>query len=41
VVCLVTGHGFKDPDSIRDAAARNASILIDPNELEAAILKIN
>jgi threonine synthase len=41
VVCLVTGHGFKDPDSIQAAAARNASALIDPNELEAAILKIN
>ena len=41
VVCLVTGHGFKDPDSILAAAARNASALIDPSELENAILKIN
>jgi threonine synthase len=41
VVCIVTGHGFKDPDSIRDAAVRNASVLIDPSELEGAILKVN
>lgn len=39
VVCLVTGNGFKDPDSIRNAAARNASLLVDPGELEDAILK--
>jgi threonine synthase len=39
VVCLVTGHGFKDPDSIRRAASRNAAVLIDPSELQDAILR--
>ncbi len=41
IVCLVTGHGFKDPDSIRQAAARNAAALIDPEEVEDAILRTN
>ena len=39
IVCLVTGHGFKDPDSIRRAAARNAAALIDPGELRDAVLR--
>jgi len=39
IVCLVTGHGFKDPDSIRRAAAQNAAALIDPGELQDAILR--
>jgi threonine synthase len=41
IVCLVTGHGFKDPDSIRQVAARNSSVLIGSSELEEAILGIN
>ncbi|MFZ0635260.1 MAG: pyridoxal-phosphate dependent enzyme [Candidatus Acidiferrales bacterium] len=39
IVCLVTGHGFKDPDSIRRAAARNTAVLIDLGELQDAVLK--
>jgi len=38
IVCIVTGHGFKDPDSIKIAAARNASALIDAGDLERSIL---
>lgn len=34
VVCLVTGHGFKDPDSITAAAALHPSDLITPEQLE-------
>ena len=40
VVCLITGHGFKDPDSIRAAAARNSAALLDPGDLEHSILKV-
>lgn len=39
IVCLVTGHGFKDPDSVRRAAAQNAAALIDPGELQDALLR--
>lgn len=38
IVCLVTGHGFKDPDSIRRAAKQHAAELIDAAELREAIL---
>ena len=34
VVCLVTGHGFKDPESIGRAAAEYPPVLIDADELE-------
>ncbi len=38
VVCLVTGHGFKDPDSVARAALRYEQVLIDHGELEARLL---
>lgn len=41
IVCVVTGHGFKDPDSIKIAAARHAASLIDPGELERSISERN
>jgi threonine synthase len=41
IVCIVTGHGFKDPDSIRIAAARHAATLIDPGEIERNIVDVN
>jgi threonine synthase len=34
VVCLVTGHGFKDPDSIAAAAANYPSTVVGPEDLE-------
>jgi threonine synthase len=34
VVCLVTGHGFKDPDSIAEAAAKFPSTVVGPEDLE-------
>jgi threonine synthase len=37
VVCLVTGHGFKDPDSIAEAAKRFPSSLVGPEELEGSL----
>jgi threonine synthase len=37
VVCLVTGHGFKDPESIADAAARFPSSVIAPSQLEDSL----
>jgi threonine synthase len=36
-VCLVTGHGFKDPDSIAAAADRFPANLVIPEELEDAL----
>jgi threonine synthase len=41
VVCLVTGHGFKDPDSVRQAAAAYAPRVIDEEELESYLLEKN
>ena len=37
VVCLVTGHGFKDPDSIAVAAAHHPSERIRLEELEGCL----
>ena len=37
VVCLITCHGFKDPDSIVAAAARFPSSVVAPEELEDAL----
>lgn len=37
VVCLVTGHGFKDPDSIAVAAAAFPSSIVAPEDLEKAL----
>jgi threonine synthase len=36
-VCLVTGHGFKDPDSIESAAARYPDQLMNHQDLEEAL----
>ena len=33
IVCLVTGHGFKDPDSIARAAAEYPPVLLEGNQL--------
>jgi len=35
VVCLVTGHGFKDPDSIAASAAAGDDALLDARDLAA------
>ena len=39
-VCLVTGHGFKDPDAADRAAARHEPMLIDHADLESRILDL-
>lgn len=39
VICLVTGHGFKDPDSAHRAAAQRVPILIHENQLKDSLLK--
>ncbi len=36
-VCLVTGHGFKDPDSAAQAAARNPTALVESSAVETAL----
>jgi threonine synthase len=38
VVCLVTGHGFKDPDSIAAAAAKFPSTILAPEDLEDSLV---
>jgi threonine synthase len=40
VVCLVTGHGFKDPASVREIASRSPAPLVEAGGLAAAILEI-
>ncbi len=40
IVCLVTGHGFKDPASVREAASRSPSPLVGAGGLETAILEM-
>lgn len=37
VVCLVTGHGFKDPESISLAASRYAATLVEVRDLKGTI----
>lgn len=34
VVCLVTGHGFKDPDSVARAAALHPDRVVEPGDLK-------
>jgi threonine synthase len=36
-VCLVTGHGFKDPESIQSAAAKNPAASLEISDLKDAI----
>jgi threonine synthase len=38
VVCLVTGHGFKDPESIAAASTRHPSELISLEQLESSLV---
>src|SRR5579862_689053 len=40
VICLVTGHGFKDPDSVRRLAIQHATVLIEEAELEHSLSEI-
>ncbi|MBM3774648.1 MAG: pyridoxal-phosphate dependent enzyme [Acidobacteria bacterium] len=40
IVCLVTGHGFKDPQSIERLAAENPSGVIDESELEGRLVEM-
>jgi threonine synthase len=41
VVCLVTGHGFKDPESIAAAARRHPDLPIDPAKLGEVLEQIS
>ncbi|MHB1022221.1 MAG: pyridoxal-phosphate dependent enzyme [Acidobacteriaceae bacterium] len=38
-VCLVTGHGFKDPASVEQLAMKNPTISVSPNDLAAHIME--
>lgn len=37
VVCLVTGHGFKDPDSVLQAAAQYPAVSVGESELQKSL----
>jgi threonine synthase len=39
IVCLVTGHGFKDPESLSEVAHGNTVALIGETELESSLLE--
>jgi threonine synthase len=39
-VCLVTGHGFKDPASVEAASAAHPARLTPPDEVEAALAEL-
>lgn len=39
VVCLVTGHGFKDPDSLAELARDNKIAVIDESEIESSLIE--
>jgi threonine synthase len=39
VVCLVTGHGFKDPESLSEAARENTIELISESQVESGLLE--
>jgi threonine synthase len=40
IVCLVTGHGFKDPDALLDAALENPVGLIQEVEINAELFEV-
>lgn len=39
VVCIVSGHGFKDPESVRRAVADDASLVIESPDLKRIFLE--
>lgn len=39
IVCLVTGHGFKDPDSLTEAARENTISVIDQTEIDSSLVE--
>ena len=39
-VCLVTGHGFKDPASVQEAANRHPDLTLPAGELPEALRRI-
>jgi threonine synthase len=39
-VCLVTGHGFKDPDSITRLAGLNPHLTVEPSKLAETITRL-
>jgi threonine synthase len=39
-VCLVTGHGFKDPASVEAAARRHPSLSVHPGELDSLLPRL-
>ena len=40
IACLVTGHGFKDPDSLSNASRENTVALIDESEVDSQLFEV-
>ncbi len=38
-VCLVTGHGFKDPNSVERAAAQHPAVLTEAGQLKSCLME--
>jgi threonine synthase len=41
VACIVTGHGFKDPDSLLSASRENTVALIGAAEIDSSLFEVN
>jgi threonine synthase len=41
VACIVTGHGFKDPDSVQNLARENKVATITEGEIDSQLLEVN
>jgi threonine synthase len=41
VVCIVTGHGFKDLDSVQSVARENTVATITEGEIDPQLLEVN
>lgn len=39
IVCLVTGHGFKDPESLAEVARGNTISVIDQKEIDSSLVE--
>lgn len=41
IACLVTGHGFKDPDSLQSASKENPVSVIDEADVDSQLFEVN
>jgi threonine synthase len=41
VVCLATGHGFKDPESLQIIAHENPAVILDQSQIDSRIFEVS